>query len=42
VRITLNRFTARLLLILLAPIVPLAYDGDRAILIAVWATWAGV
>lgn len=66
-RITLNRHTAKLLLILLAPLVlviklanavtgrgkkpsyvstiegdPLAYDGDRPILIAVWATWAAV
>jgi hypothetical protein len=64
---TLNRFRAKLLLILLAPVVlaiklvnaitgkgkkpsyastiegdPLAYDGDRPILIAVWATWAAV
>ena len=66
-RITLNRFTAGLLLILLAPVVlpikllnavtgrgrkpsyigtiegdPLAYAGDRPVLIAVWATWASV
>lgn len=66
-RITLNRFTSRLLLILLLPIVlpikllnavtgrgkapryastiegdPLAYEGDRPLLIAVWAPWASV
>jgi hypothetical protein len=66
-RITLNRFTAAILLILLSPIVlmiklinatmgrgkkasyvstiegdPLAYDGDRPVLIAIWATWASV
>ncbi len=66
-RITLGHFTARLLLILLAPVVfsikflgaitgrgkkpsyigtvegdPLAYAGERPILIAVWATWASV
>jgi hypothetical protein len=65
--ITLNRFTAGLLLIALYPIVllvrlfkavtgggkklayvgtvegdPLAYVGDRPIIIAVWATWASV
>ena len=66
-RVTLNRFGAGLLLILLSPIVlvikalqaitgqgkkpayvstiegdPLAYAGDRPVLIAVWATWASV
>ena len=66
-RITLNRVTATLLLVLLAPIVlaiklfnavtgrgkkpsyvgtiegdPLAYDGERPILIALWASWAAV
>ena len=66
-RITLNRFTAGLLLILLSPIVlpikllnavtgrckkptyigtiegdPFAYDGDRPVLIAIWATWASI
>ena len=66
-KITLNRFTAGLLLILLSPIVlsikifnavtgrgkkpayigtiegdPLAYSGDRPLLIVVWASWASV
>jgi hypothetical protein len=66
-RIVLNRFAARLLLILLLPIAlpiklfnwltgrnrkpsytstidgdPLTYDGERPLLIAVWATWAAV
>jgi thioredoxin-like negative regulator of GroEL len=66
-RITLNRFTSGLLLVLLTPIVlpikllnavtrrgktpayastiagdPLTYSGDRPVLIAIWASWAGV
>ncbi len=66
-QITLNRFTAGLILVLLAPIAlpiklinavtgrgkkpayvstiggdPLAYSGDRPLLIAVWAPWASL